>query len=363
MKNLGISGGWLTVNRYCNFRCAWCYATHTKFCKEDNMPLSLAYDLVDFLAGIGVKQINLIGGESTFWPHTFRVASRAKQLGMMAMLISNGWLLGFDRYRDKVAQSDISDINVALKGGSRKEYLEVTGFDGFEMVMKGLRETAVWKHIRVDTSIVLSKQALETFDQAVKAAFDNGASFMSIQMCGPMIYENAVDGCYMASPNQIIEKIVEKYEAILQYSGGRFSIEQSLPSCLWPPDFLQMLIDRRQVHHGCHFKVRNGILFDRWGRVLGCNHLYDYPLGQYGVDFVDQESFAEWWFNPQLTEFYGKMIAYPAQACITCPTYDLCGGGCPLHWFVYEPETTIGGGIGQSTRKEMHRAYSVAEVG
>lgn len=40
--NLNLTGMWLTVNRFCNFRCPWCYAKSTKYNKNGDMPLELA---------------------------------------------------------------------------------------------------------------------------------------------------------------------------------------------------------------------------------------------------------------------------------------------------------------------------------
>jgi len=53
-------------------------------------------------------------------------------------------------------------------------------------------------------------------------------------------------------------------------------------------------------------------------------------------------------------EASNQLISYPAQECITCQQYNICGGGCPLQWFIFKPEDIIrkevilGGSIAQS---------------
>ena len=89
---MDIYGGWLTVNRYCNFRCRWCYATGTAFKAEDNMPFSMAKSLIDLMHELGVSNVVLIGGETLFWRHLFESATYLKSLGMTSAVVTNGWL-------------------------------------------------------------------------------------------------------------------------------------------------------------------------------------------------------------------------------------------------------------------------------
>lgn len=341
MTNLGIYGAWLTVNRYCNFRCKWCYATGTKFKSEDNMPLEMAVKLIDLLHEIGVKNVILIGGETLFWPHLFEVATYLKSLDMSSSVVTNGWLLGFEKFRNKVEKSDISSLSISLKAANRQQYLDVTGFDGFEKVRDGLREVNKWEHIQTETSVVINTEVIDNIEDVVRLAFENGSKSINISLCGPIITEGSFNSNFMPSPWKIVEVLTEKYEIINSISKGSFSIEQSLPACLWPPDILKIMEERNQVSYGCHFKERSGLIIDRWGNIIPCNHLHEYPIGQYGTSFKDLESFERFWKDPDLDKVYRSMLAYPSKPCITCSVFDKCGGGCPLYWLVRDPDLVI----------------------
>lgn len=341
MSDLGIYGGWLTVNRFCNFRCGWCYATGTEFKPEDNMPLQTAKDLINLMHDIGVKNVILIGGETLFWPHLFAVATYLKSLDMKCAVVTNGWLLGFKKFRDRVEKSDITSVSISLKAGNRQQYIDLTGFDGFDKVLEGLRETSAWNHISVETTTVINTGTLDNIDEIVRVAFANGAKGINISMCGPSIANGTFDSQYVPDPHSIVQVITDKYELINRLSNENFSIEATLPACLWPKELLATMEARDQVSYGCHFKTRAGVIFDRWGNLIPCNHLFEYPMGKFGTDFHDLSSFAEVWQNPQLGQFYDRMLAYPAQACIACKSFDKCGGGCPLNWFVRDPEQVI----------------------
>lgn len=341
MTDLGISGGWLTVNRFCNFRCKWCYAMGTTFKSEDNMPFEMAKNLIDLMHQIGVHNVILIGGETLFWPHLFPVASYLKSLGMTSAVVTNGWLLGFEKFRNRVKKSDITSLNISLKGGNRQQYIDLTRFDGFETTIEGLREVNKWQHIDTGISTVISTETLSNLDEITRVAFSNGAKFINFSTCGPMVNRGSFDSQYVPEPVDVVNAFVAEYETINTLTDGRFSIEGTLPTCLWPPDLLRTLEERGQISYGCHFKTRSGVLFDRWGSIIPCNHLYDYPLGTFGVDFTDLESFKSVWNHPQINAFYGKMLAYPTTRCVTCCSFDKCGGGCPLNWFIREPDSVI----------------------
>ncbi len=305
------------------------------------MPLDMAFRLLDLLHELGVTHVVLIGGETLFWPHIFSVATYIKRLGMTSTVVTNGWLLGHPRFADRVACSDITAINISLKGGNKQQFVRATGLDGFDTVVAGIRTACAWEHIDTGISTVVSKDTVDNIDELARVAFGNGAKMLSYSMCGPVISGQSIDGQYMPDPRVVVSAFVKKYETIDKVSNGRFSIENSLPTCLWPTDFLRTLTEKGQINYGCHFKLRNGVIFDRWGQTIPCNHLYDYPMGQYGKDFVDRESFQAFWENPQLETFYNRMLAYPSNRCVTCETFNECGGGCPLIWFVRKPEDTI----------------------
>ena len=59
MCDLGIYGGWLTVNRFCNMRCAWCYAAGAAFKPEDSMPLDMSKRLVDLMHEVGRQECSV----------------------------------------------------------------------------------------------------------------------------------------------------------------------------------------------------------------------------------------------------------------------------------------------------------------
>ncbi len=65
-----------------------------QFCGSDNTfsagTLPQAIDLLNALKSTGFTQVVLGGGEPLLWPHTFELASKARQMGFLVQLCSNG---------------------------------------------------------------------------------------------------------------------------------------------------------------------------------------------------------------------------------------------------------------------------------
>ena len=67
-----IEYAWLTLNRQCNSRCAWCYAKGKDFAASQNMNFALYQRLIHFLQELEVNKIALSLEESppatVIWP-------------------------------------------------------------------------------------------------------------------------------------------------------------------------------------------------------------------------------------------------------------------------------------------------------
>lgn len=340
MKEIGLFGSWLTVNRRCNFRCMWCYGQGTDYKPEDDMDLDLALKLINLEAGIGIQSVILIGGEPTLWPHIFTVSRYIKAREMNSFLVTNGFLFSSERFMKKVAEFPFDNVTISLKAGNPEQYRKLTGVDAFEQVLSGIHNLREGGH-NFDISITLSSLIAGNLSELVKTAVDAGAKGVKIEFCAATFKGNDARRGYMMSPSEVVKCIMRHYETMNLYTEGRLMIEQSLPFCLWPADFLARLKEKNQIISGCHVLRREGIIFDPHGKVIQCNGLYEYPLGKFGIDFKDPLSFAAFWMRPDVVNFYNKLIAYPSQQCIKCLQYNECGGGCPLQWFVFNPEEII----------------------
>lgn len=341
MKKINLNTAWLTVNRLCNFRCKWCYAEDTQYSKDDDMSFSLASSLVDLCSNIGIQEIIIIGGEPTFWPHLFDIVPQIHNQGMDAVLVSNGYLFSNNKFLEKIKKIPLKGISFSLKAGTRQQYIKHTGVDAYQKITKAIRKVADTK-IPFGISITLNKLIAKNIEDVVMLGMDNGATNVAIDFCSTVFENNIPQIGYMLEPKEVVKIILEKYAILDSLTCGKLHFGQSLPMCIWPKKFLDNLIEKKQVSFGCQLTTRTGVVFNTDGNIIPCNCLTDINIGKYGNDFIDSNSFYKFWKKPKINQFFNKIIAYPSYECITCETYNICGGGCPLQWFVFDPKKIIG---------------------
>lgn len=336
---LGLSGAWLTINRACNFRCRWCYASGTEYQQTDDMTSATAEELLHLAADLGITHILFIGGEPTLWPHLCKTIKDATELGLRTVLITNGFRLADKRFVDELQFSGLNGVNLSMKAGDHLLHSKLTRtkIRAFDTVLNGICNLAD-SSINFEVTAIANTCVLNDMDKICQIAVDNGAKKFSIDFCSVSFKDGKPSSVFMPDPTDVVDAIISQYPAMDRATDGGFHLAQTLPTCLWPAEFLAQLEAKRQIEYGCHVMTREGLVFDRTGQLLICNHLHDFPLGQLGVDFTDAASFSQFWQSSEISGYYDQINTYPAQRCINCETYTKCGGGCPLLWFVYNPE-------------------------
>lgn len=333
---------WLTINRSCNFKCSWCYAEGTNYSKDLDMPFDMAKGIVDLLKDQGAKTIVLLGGEPTFYQHLFELVDYIHNKGMSSTIITNGYRFHDKQYLDKVVNSNLGCISISIKAGNRQQYIDFTKNDAYEKMKKAIRNVSKIRNKSINYSITVTKDNIDNIEELVALAAIDKNRPIGLSFCSNTFNDNKkpVYG-YMCNPRDLVKKIIAKYESIDKAANGRFSIEQSLPDCIWPKEFIEKLIEKGQVSSGCHLQKREGIVFDTEGNIIPCNRLWCFPLGKFGKDFTTKEEFEKFWMREDIVEVYDKLMSYPTQKCIKCDDYKLCGGGCPIQWFILNPNEII----------------------
>lgn len=100
------------VSKHCNLRCPHCYAAASLRPSPNDLSTQEALDLLDDLAGVGVRVVIFSGGEPLLRPDLFDLMARARDRGLKPLLSSNGVFL------DKTSARKLADIGVGYVGVS-----------------------------------------------------------------------------------------------------------------------------------------------------------------------------------------------------------------------------------------------------
>jgi radical SAM protein with 4Fe4S-binding SPASM domain len=333
-------GAWMTVNRACNFRCSWCYAAGRKFSSRDCMPIDLARRLADIIAQAGLKHVTILGGEPTLWRHLMTLNSRLRALGLRTTLVSNGARFGDDRFWESYLEEPNDRVGLSVKAFDGASLARVARTRSFGQTAKGLKRAI--DHFKCGVSVVYALPVIDDLREIVSFAIEEcGAKSVSISPCTPTFSEGKADGKFIIEPSELVRRIVQLYPVLNEISGGRIAFSMKLPLCLWPEDFIEMLIARKQVVTICQLQQKAGLIFDTDGKAAMCNSLTDFSMGKLGIDFEDAAGLLRMLSRPEVVSAYRYLTSPPVEECLDCKLYSVCGGGCPLYWAVLNARDVV----------------------
>jgi radical SAM protein with 4Fe4S-binding SPASM domain len=333
---------WLNVNRDCNLRCKWCYAQGAGYGVGKNMTLEFAKDMAVILKEMHIKKIILLGGEPTLWEPLIDFNRFCGELGMSTSLVTNAIQFGVDTYWEAYQQHPNTHAPwVSMKAYDQRSLERTCGAVDLDMVSLGIKRATEFFDCGV--SFVYNSCFTDNLIDMTRSAVKMGARSVRICPCTPTFADDTASDHYMIETQLYIANVIRDYQELSDITGGKLCFSMKMPLCLWPKEFLDILIRRKQMTCTCQVQKRAGIMFDPGGNLLMCNLLFDYPMGTYGKDFSDCDSLVAYLNSDKVLGYYDRMNAYPSTKCIGCKKFNICSGGCPLRWAVYKPEETIQG--------------------
>jgi radical SAM protein with 4Fe4S-binding SPASM domain len=305
------------------------------------MPLELAESLLVLSHSIGIRNITIIGGEPTLWPHIIAFNKFCTGNKVKTTVATNAIRFGDDDFWERYIQHPNEAVGVSIKAHNVRLLKNATSSGHYQSMVKGLRRAFV--QFRIGASTVYNRVCAEHLVDIASFAMDCGARSLGISPCTPVFYGGTSHNDYGVEPAEMVRHITSLYPRLEAVTQGRISFAMKLPFCFWPKDFIKMLINKGQITSSCQLRQRAGIVFDHDGSLAVCNSLTECSLGKYGVDFTDGDSLLAHLNSPLVAKLYDKVTSYPSPKCIGCKMYDACGGGCMMYWTHYNPQVCIPG--------------------
>ncbi len=326
---------WLTVNRACNLRCKWCYAKSTNFEKSEDMPINLAYQILNICEQLQLKHITIIGGEPTIYPHLHEVMDYCNKKRLKFGMVTNGIRLADESFVEEMISLGMRSFSVSLKGETPEIFKDVSGFDCFEKVVSGIK-ICKSKGCRVSVSMVLTEQNVRSYLQGIKAMKAAGVDGFHLAFC----YEFDLNPDYKTflantNPKKIVKGFVEGYDELNEITEGKFELFQAYPLCLWDKGFIQKLDERGQISTVCQLLHQSGLIFDTQGNIIPCNAMPQIKLGKLNDDFSTVDGLLKYMNRDEVKNVYNRLCAIPDEKCMQCGDLVNCGGGCVCQYTNY----------------------------
>ncbi|MBO5372969.1 MAG: radical SAM protein [Lachnospiraceae bacterium] len=327
-----IKTAWLTTNRSCNNQCTWCYAQNAL---PANMPYDKAKEVIDALAELQVKKIILIGGEPTIYGDFIHLIQYISQKKIKVGLTTNGLKFADMKFVEATSGAGLTSANISIKGTTPEEYINTTGNNGFEKMLRGYHNLKK-KGISITCSYVITKDDTDEITRLLEFLKKESIKDIVFQFIKPVVSEKSQKIMEFQEMGNMVKYIYECFEK----EDIRYLLELSFPFCYIDRKCLQNLIEANRIVSGCHVFSGSGIVFDANMRVLPCNHFTDFPFQGKAQNKLE---IIELWKSKEVSEFRQKVCSYPSVKCKACKLWNMCGGGCFTRWLYLNPENEIRG--------------------
>ena len=217
-------------------RCGWCYGQGTGYGAKDNMTLELAQALIAIMAELQVRQVTVIGGEPTLWPHLPEFNRMCRQAGCRTTLVTNALRFGDDEFWERYLASPSNAAGISIKGHDACSILQLTGTRDFAALVTGLRRATGFHKCGV--SVVHSLASRGKLPDLARFALDCGAISLSVSLCTPAITEEGINRSWVPDPMDTISDILACYPELERIMKGKLTFSLKLPLCLCPKEFV-----------------------------------------------------------------------------------------------------------------------------
>lgn len=180
----------------------------------------------------------------------------------------------------------------------------------------------------------------DNLEEVISNHIAAGVTRLTIDTASPPIVGKGVSVEDTLDPHELAVLIDRAYRELEGHKVA-YSFNVTMPLCVLDQELKRRLQATDQLFNSCHIPSGSGLVFDNEGNILPCNHFPSYPLGKFGVEFTDRDSFLEFWSSEGVREFRKACQRYPHKKCKSCEEWDICGGGCILKWLHYNPADFI----------------------
>lgn len=323
---------WLTINRTCNMRCKWCYASTTHFSEEQTMSLEFVKNALKFANDVGVTKVIIIGGEPLIHPDIIKIVEECSQYGMRSSIVTNGIRYKDKMFLRKLIDAGLSATSLSLKAINREKYKDATGVDGFDDFMRAIKNIKEF-----NLSHQLSFTVTEYFDESVEDLISLleviGPERLFVDTERPELDINGE--CFVAGNN--IDVLAKKFEEVylkLRNTKLNFGVGCYMPLCKVDSKIVEMLLKDKKISFGCHLMNGKSIIMEPNGNLIPCNHMCNIPLAQFGTDIITAEDYWKFKRSDEFVELIHRMSLAPDLRCVDCKLWNVCGGSCRLRWML-----------------------------
>lgn len=126
----------ISLTQRCNLRCVFCHMEGQPVASEELTPAEIE-TVVRAGTRVGIDRVKLTGGEPTLRTDLLEIVRRLRPLVDEISMTTNG--LKLETLAGPLREAGLDRVNVSLPSLDPKRYRELTGVDGLERTIRGIR--------------------------------------------------------------------------------------------------------------------------------------------------------------------------------------------------------------------------------
>ena len=148
----------ISITDRCNLYCTYCRPDHEeKLSHKDILKYEEILRLCKILTKLGIDKFKITGGEPLVRKGCADFIYELKKMNKVSKVTLTTNAIFLSRDLDKLTKAGIDGINVSLDFMDCEKYKNITGYDGYEKVMKAIKEAA-YMGLNVKINTVLTEQ-------------------------------------------------------------------------------------------------------------------------------------------------------------------------------------------------------------
>lgn len=176
----------LNATYRCNNRCTFC-ATGTRTQLDGNFERQK--EILAKYRKLGVRMLDIDGGEPTLNPHLFQLVNFARNIGYDSLNITtNGRMASYDEYARKLARSGATTILFSIHGHNAQIHAQNVGVaEAFEQTLAGARNVLRYAPpgVELGANVTLTKSNYRYLPDMAQLIWNLGLRWYNIQFLTP----------------------------------------------------------------------------------------------------------------------------------------------------------------------------------
>jgi radical SAM protein with 4Fe4S-binding SPASM domain len=295
----------------CNLRCRHCVSSSTE-ALEGELTTDEMKSLFEELAGLGVTELNVGGGEPLLRKDACELLRYASSLGMSVSINTNATVID-EKLSKELATVNFDKFNISLEGGTREIHDYNRGKGSFDKVMRGIDILSKNTKHKLNLDFTITKYNAPYID-----------SFFNLTECLPV---NSMCAGFIrpqgrAAVNMELLLTAEEQKILIEKIEN---LKEGFSKPVWSKILLPECSDedsgRLYKTFGCG-AAQVACQINAVGNMSPCNFFGDL----FKKDNIRDKSVLEIWCN---NPFFIKLRNLQGNdKCMTCGFYNHCRGGC-----------------------------------